>query len=198
MNGIDRIFETILSDAGSDAEQVLSQAQTAADALLEEGRECAERDTKAAYKSLESHIAEIHEKGRLASELESKKMLQAAKQKMIAKVFDQTLETLVGLPRERYLTLLERLAKDALADGLGGELMLNERDLPLYGDDLMKSLKGAVAGNVSLAPETAPIVGGLVIKRGKIELNCALDVLVRMLSEKSALEVANVLFDKGE
>lgn len=69
-------------------------------------------------------------------------------------------------------------------------------------DSLKQSVKSAAEGLsqgrlVALAEDCAPIPGGVVVRRGKIELNCALDVSVRMLAESMAFEVSALLFPEG-
>lgn len=69
-------------------------------------------------------------------------------------------------------------------------------------DSLKQSVKSAAEGLsqgrlVTLAEDCAPIPGGVVVRRGKIELNCALDVSVRMLAESMAFEVSALLFPEG-
>ena len=51
---------------------------------------------------------------------------------------------------------------------------------------------------VTLSEDCVPIPGGVVIRRGKIELNCSLDVSVRMLSESMSFMVGQLLFPEGE
>ncbi|MEG1773612.1 MAG: V-type ATP synthase subunit E family protein, partial [Oscillospiraceae bacterium] len=66
-------------------------------------------------------------------------------------------------------------------------------------EQLLGGAADAISGRLlTLADDTAPIVGGVVVRRGRIEINCALDVIVRMLSEEAAFEVSNALFGKGE
>lgn len=50
---------------------------------------------------------------------------------------------------------------------------------------------------VTLSDETADITGGVVVRRGKIEYNCDIAVIIRILSEEMAPEVHNKLFPKG-
>jgi V/A-type H+-transporting ATPase subunit E len=198
MNGIEKISETILADAKKRADSILAEAEASASSIRKDAKARIERDTASALSASKLRVADIEEKSRLASGLERKKMLQTERQNLIGEAFDKALDALVNLPDERYRALLVKLAKDALSDGLGGELLLNKRDLPKHGEAVHKAVQSEVGAEVTLSADTAPIVGGLVIRRGKIELNCALDVIVRMLSEQAAFEVSNALFGKGE
>ena len=198
MNGIEKISETILADAKQRADAVLAEAEASALALRKDAHARITRDTDAALAASGFRAADIEEKSRLASGLERKKMLQGERQRLISEAFDKALDALVNLPDERYRALLVKLAKDALSDGLGGEILLNKRDFSPHGEAVLKAIQSEVGAEVTLSADTAPIIGGLVIRRGKIELNCALDVIVRMLSEQAAFEVSNALFGKGE
>ena len=74
--------------------------------------------------------------------------------------------------------------------------------LPTLGtirESFRSAADGLSAGKlVSLSDDCAAIPGGVVIRRGKIELNCSLDVSVRMLSESMSFMVSQLLFPEGE
>ncbi len=198
MNGIEKISETIMADARQRADAILAEAAAAAAAIAKDGDARIARDVASAREAYEQRAVDIEEKSRLASGLEHKKMLAAQRQSLIGETFDKALDALVNLPDDRYRALLVKLASDALSDGLGGELLFNECDRKKHGDAVLAQLKDKVKGSITAADDLVPIVGGLVVRRGKIELNCALDVIVRMLSEQAAFEVSNALFGKGE
>ena len=62
---------------------------------------------------------------------------------------------------------------------------------------LVENKEAFGAKKVALAQDTVNIVGGVIIRRDKIELNCALDSIIRMLSQESASIVFEALFPKG-
>lgn len=74
--------------------------------------------------------------------------------------------------------------------------------LPSLGEirDSLRSATDSLSNGklVTLSEDCVPIPGGVVIRRGKIELNCSLDVSVRMLSESMSFMVSNLLFPEGE
>ena len=67
-------------------------------------------------------------------------------------------------------------------------VILNDRDRALCGEQLVEQANRLCGGALTLSPETRPIVGGLILSQGKIELNCALDTLAEL--KKSALSAA--------
>lgn len=62
---------------------------------------------------------------------------------------------------------------------------------------LVEPKEAVGAKKITLAEDTVNIVGGVIIRRGKVELNCALDSIIRMLSQQSASLVFEALFPKG-
>ena len=48
---------------------------------------------------------------------------------------------------------------------------------------------------LTLSQETREMEGGLTLKDGKVEINCAFETQLRMLRETMAADVAKTLFD---
>ena len=193
MNGLTNISDKILADAKQKADAIIAEADVAAAKILADSKKRAEEEAEAVLKDSDARCADAVEKARLASELEGRRLISNARQQMITQAFDTALERLLALPEAEYRRLLVKLANDVLADGKGGEALLNARDRAAHG----QALAGALDGRATLAADSAPIVGGLIVRRGKIEYNCALDVLVRLISEKAAPEVSAALFPEG-
>lgn len=68
------------------------------------------------------------------------------------------------------------------------------------GNLLTKVVTGASAllqgtAMLTLSPETREMDGGLTLKDGKVEINCAFETQLRMLRETMAADVARMLFD---
>ncbi len=193
MNGLSNISNKILADAKQKADAQIAEAQESAAKILADTQKRAGAEAAAVLKDSAARCADVAEKARLVTELEGKKLLSNARQQMITLTFEKALERLLTLPEADYCKLLIKLANDVLSDGKGGEVLLNAKDHAAHG----QALAEAVSGRATLAADSAPIVGGLIVRRGKIEYNCALDVLVRMVSEKVAPEVSSALFPEG-
>ena len=194
MNGINIISDKIMSEAREKAAQIVSEANEQANLILDETSSRAEVESDRIIESARLRAADIEEKARLASELEAKKMLSNVRQDMIRQTFELTLKRLVSLPQEDYCSLLLSLAEKAVADGNGGELLLNKSDRENHGAAVISALEARKIKNVTLAKDTVDISGGIIIRRGSIELNSSLDVIVHMLSQDAAFEVSNALF----
>ena len=69
--------------------------------------------------------------------------------------------------------------------------------LPNVARAASEAVKGFEGKYAELSKDTADIVGGVVIRRGSIEYNCDVSVIIRILSDEMAAEVHDRLFPKG-
>ena len=69
--------------------------------------------------------------------------------------------------------------------------------LPNVARAASEAVKGFEGKYVSLSEDTADITGGVVVRRGQIEYNCDVAVIIRILSDEMASEVHDRLFPKG-
>ena len=192
MNGIDKVAARIVSDAQQEASAMKSEAEkraaelkAAADRHAEELRQTylAEGDAEAEkqYSLLVS-----------AAETEAKKDLLRVKQDVLSEAFDRAVLYLRNLEKERYVKLLSSLARKASETGTE-EIILNPEDREKLGDALLEELKRS-GSRLTLSEETRPIVGGLILSQGRIEINCALDTLADLHRSELAGEAARLLF----
>ena len=93
---------------------------------------------------------------------------------------------------DRYIKLLAALARKASETGTE-DIILNPEDRAKYGGALMDALKSD-GMKLTLSEETRPIVGGLILSQGRIEVNCALDTLADLHRSELAGEAAGLLF----
>ena len=191
MIGLTNISEKILSDARLRAQAIVDEAQATADEILAEAQKKTKKETEEFEKACVDKAEDIQEKARLSTQLDCKKLVSTQRQELISSVYDNTLKKLLELPEEEYMALLLKLCKDVFAveEMEGCEILLNSRDKKAYGQKLVANFSG-----VTLAPKSAPIVGGIVVRKGKIEYNCALDVIVASVSEELSAKVAGALF----
>lgn len=198
MNGIEAILSQIRSDAERQAAELKADAQRQADALLAEGIELARAEAAEAASLGKARAAAILEKARQDAAIEARKRIAAEKQKLLDSAFDRALESLIQMPDDDYAMLLSALVVSACADGEGGELLFSAGDRARVGAAVLKRAKDRLPGAaLTLSEDTAPIRGGVVVRRGQLELNCALEILVRMQAEQCSGEVARTLFPKG-
>ena len=127
-----------------------------------------------------------------AAETDARKETLRVKQDLLTEAFDRAVLYLRNLDEERYVRLLASLAQKTSETG-SEEIILNPEDRDRYGEALMEALK-STGSRLALSEETRPIIGGLILSQGRIEVNCALDTLAALHRSELAGEVARLLF----
>ena len=79
------------------------------------------------------------------------------------------------------------------------EVILSAADRGRIGQKLVAAANAALKerglpGELKLSDETKPVSGGLLLRRGSIEVNCTLDTLLEMSRGSLDAEVASILF----
>ena len=198
MNGIERISDRLVADA--EAEIAALNADTAA--RCGEIRAEYQRRAQEEYQSRMAEGAKTAETRmqRLgsAAEMEATKSILAFKQEMVAKAFADAAEKLANLPQEQYVKFLASQAAAAAATG-SEALIFNARDKAAVGELVAKAANALLAdkgvkGALTVSDETREISGGVIVRQGNIEVNCAVETLVQLRRSELASQVAEILF----
>lgn len=194
MKGTEKIIAHIKADADAQADAILAQAE----------QQCAAIRQDYEAKAKDAYGAKIREGVKLCQDkldsverigqMEKRKAVLAVKQEMVAKSFDKARELLVNLPAEQYTQLLAKLAAKASASG-DEEIILNARDRKAVGEAVVKAANEMIpGGRLTLSAETGDFEGGLILRRGAIEANCTIELLVEMCRGDMSAQLADVLF----
>lgn len=194
MNGIDKLTQRISDDARAEAEQLLQKAREEAAAITADYAKKAEQAGAETLARGKAAAAQREERLASVAAMESRKAALAVKQEMIDKAFELTLEKLGRLPEAEYIDLLARLAVKASVSG-EEEILLSADDKERVGAAVVAGANALKeGGKLTLSERTAPIQGGIVLKDGDVEINCAFETLIRLARHDMAGEVAGVLF----
>lgn len=163
-------------------------------------REDYEKKASAAYgDKIRAGVKECQDKvdsiERIA-QMEAKKAVLALKQEMVSASFDKARDMIVGLPKEQYTAFLAKLAAQAAVTG-DEEVLLNGRDRDTVGPAAVKAANETLgAGRLTLAADAGNFAGGLILRRGNIEVNCTVELLVELCrADMSASLPASSLID---
>ncbi len=193
MNGIDKVAARIVSDARQEASALKAETEARAAEL----KDSADKHAAELRQTLVAEgDAEAEKQYALlvsAAETEGRKETLRVKQELLSEAFDRAVLYLRNMDGDRYVKLLTSLAQKASETG-EEEIILNPEDRAKYGDALLKALKSA-GSRLTLSEETRPIIGGLILSQGRIEVNCALDTLAALHRSELAGEAAGLLFD---
>lgn len=194
MNGIEKITNRILAEAEVDAGKIREEAA----ARCKEIR--AEYDQKAqdAYWNLvRSGVKETEQRmQRIGStaEMEAKKSMLSLKQDMVELAFTEAKKRLLGLSKEDYTAFLTKLAVRASEHGREA-VILNAGDRARCGDAVVAAANKQIKkGQLTLSEETRDIEGGLILKNGDVEVNCAVETLMNFYRDDLATQAAEIMF----
>ena len=198
MKGIEKITSRIEAEARAEADGILEKAGTEAERIrTEAGGHAQERYwelIRAGVKETEQRVRRLD----AAAQMEMRKALLSLKQELVARAFDRACELILGLPRAEYVEFLARQAADAANFG-AGELIFNEKDSAIAGAVLKRANalieERGIPGLLRLSQETRPMLGGLILRDGNVEVNCTVEILVALCRNDLATQVAEAMFD---
>ena len=197
MQGIENITGRIQSDAQAEIDRILADAQAEAEKIQAGYAARADREAADILARGEKSARERGSRLVSAAQMEARKLTLAAKQEMLDKAFELALEQLLALPEADYTALLVGLA---VQTGCGTEtIILNDADREKLGAQVVAQANQAMTqagrtGSFTLSDQTRPIRGGLLLSDGAVEINCALETLVRLQRGELTGEVSKLLF----
>lgn len=196
MKGTEKIIAHIQSDAQAQCDAILAAAQEKCSAIRDD---YAHKAAAAYGERIRAGVKSCADEGESAERLgrmEAKKALLALKQEMIAKSFALAEQKLRSLDEEQYVALLSRLAASSAVTG-EEEIVLNAADRERVGKAVVKAANEKLGGkgSLTLSPSAGDFDGGLILRRGNIEVNCTLALLVELCRGEMSAAIAGVLFD---
>lgn len=194
MNGLEKIVARMEADTQAACDALAASAAENAAAIL---RDCQAQADAAAQDSVQRAAAQAaahleHLNG--SSQLACRQRVLAAKQQLIDEAFARTAQALTTLPQAEYVDLLASLAAE---NGSGDEeLLLSKADRDAVGAAVVEAANAKKPGAAfRLSEETRDTGGGLVLRRGRVELNCSFTEKLRQLRQEESSAVAQLLFD---
>ena len=193
MKGTEKIIAHIEADAQAQADAVLGEARQRCEAIKARFDEKAARLYSDRIREGVKACQDQEDSALRISRMEARKSVLSVKQEMVEKSFDLAVQQIVALPDEKYTAFLANLVKKAGPAG-DEEIILNAADRARVGEALLKAVN-ADGAKVKLSDETRDIKGGLILRRGSIETNCSVELLVELSRGELSAKLADVLFD---
>ena len=194
MNGLDKIIARMEADTRAECNALAANAAENAAAILRDYQAQADAAARDSAQRAEAQAAEHLEHLNGSSQLACRQRVLAAKQQLIDEAFARTAQALAALPQADYIDLLAALAAE---NGSGDEeLLLSARDREAVGAAVVDAANAKKPGAAfRLSDETRDTGGGLVLRRGRVELNCSFTEKLRQLRQEESSAVARLLFD---
>ena len=193
MNGLEKINQRIRQDGSDEVAAIQAETDSRVRTIRDDYRaQIAQLEADASARRSQA-VAERLERLGGSADMERRQMLLAAKQGCIDEAFARAARALGDLPRQDYVALLARLAAE---NGNGDEeLVLSAADRDAIGPAVVSAANALKPGAAfTLSSESRDLGGGLVLKRGLVEVNCTFDTRLRQLRQEMATDVAQILF----
>lgn len=195
MEGMERIRESILAEARTQAEAIIKEAEDKVKEMEIQAEKRAEELTKNRLERAEVEAQEAQKRMLSMAELELKKQSLEAKQSIIDQAFDKALVKLNNLPEEKYAAMIVSALGSVGIKG-GEELIVPPQDREKFQKGLLKKVNDKLGFELKLSDEDRGIQGGFIVKVDGVEINNSFETLLRMEREKVESEIADILFQQ--
>lgn len=198
---LEKIVNKIMTEA-TDTAKVITERAEGELKKLDTELKVEESELKgSAEKAARSDAAEIIRRKASSARLEGRKRVLGEKEMILGEVFAEAKERLLSLPDDKYLELLKGFVLKYASSG-DETIMLSATDqkrlkgkLSAWEKELNGGLKDkGISGSLKVSDETRDIVGGLVLSKGRTEINLSLDVLLSEMRLVLEGELTEILF----
>lgn len=195
MEGMERIRESILAEARTQAEAIIKEAEDSVKEMEQQAEKRAEELTKNRLERAKVEAQDAQKRMLSMAELELKKQSLEAKQSIIDQAFDKALAKLNNLPEEKYAAMIVSALGSVGIKG-GEELIVPPQDREKFQKGLLKRINDKLGFELKLSDEDRGIQGGFIVKVDGVEINNSFETLLRMEREKVESEIADILFQQ--
>jgi len=219
MTGLEKVIGKIIADAEADARVILDKAQAECEAVKAKYAAETEAEIEKLTDECDRECQALIIRARSSAAMAKRNAVLEARAKLIDDAYAAAEKQIRSMSGEQYLDLLQKMLRSALKSQLEGEeesmrlygedispavyeVVLNSRDRETYGENLLEAYRAGYGARLSpvvlqrlrLAPDTAPIDGGLVLRCGPVETNCSLSMLMAANRRETEARVSRILF----
>lgn len=195
MNGTEKIIAHIRADAQAQSDAILAAANGQCEAISKTYAGKAAEAYTSALRAGTRDCGERADSMERMAQMEARKSILAMKQETVSKCFDKAKQMLISLPEAQYTAFLAKLAANASVTG-EEEIILNKRDAGTLGAKVVEAANALKSGaHLTLSDSTGDFEGGLILRRGQIETNCTVELLIELCRGDMSAQLAGVLFN---
>jgi V/A-type H+-transporting ATPase subunit E len=186
------IKKKIEGEAQREAEEILERAEEKKRQIALKTQEEIDSLERASTERLKKEEKEILRRREIVADLDVKKIDLGIRRSLIEKTYDEALRALAALPKGKYVAFMTSLLENAQPEEKDVLLLATEeRYLDQAWLDGFNQKKGM---SVALGDVRVAARGGFVLQRGKVDINCTLEMLVRSVQEEIEADVVQRLF----
>ena len=219
MTGLEKVTGKIIADAEADAREILAKADDECAAIRERHGEALEAELEKLRETNDRVCQALIVRARSSAAMAQRNAILEARAAILNEAYAAAEKQVRSMNGEQYQDLLQKMLRSALKRQLEGEeesmrlygedispaayeVVLSSRDRNTYGEKLMTAfrsglgskLPATVHAKLRLAPDTANIDGGLILRAGPVETNCSLAMLMAENRRETEAKVNRILF----
>lgn len=197
-DGAERIIHRILEDARESAASIIAEAEKSAESIEVEAKQSGERKKEQILEQARKEADEQKRRIIGVAELEARKEMLTAKQKLISDAFAAALSELAAMDDDAYFRVIQDMLLKLSETG-EETVIFSARDLARLPDSFWREVNDALLkegkkGALKPAKEAREISGGFILQSEGTEINASFDALLEMSRDDLEPEVAEVLF----
>lgn len=198
MDGINKIVDRIAAETREEIEAMKAVTDDKCKQILSNYDKIADEEYKKIIEEGEKDCVLQVQRLNSAAAMEAKKSMLVMKQQEVDKVLEKAKQKICNFPDKDYIEFLAKLAGEAAFTGVE-EVIFNNTDKSNVSKEVIKSAneilkKRGIMPKLTVSDETRPIMGGVIVKQGDIEINCSVETLVQLSREDLASQIAEILF----
>lgn len=199
MSNINNLTSKILSDAEERKESILKEANEEKAKIVSKKEALAKSEEATMVEKAKTEAKTAKERIISGAELRSRNEKLTAKQAVIDKVFEKSIEKLCKMSDQEIKEFIKN--KIVNADVVGDEtIILNEKGNKLVDANLLKEINSELLakgkkGELTINKEIRNFKGGFILEKDGIEINNTFEDLVNSERDDLEFEVAKVLFN---
>lgn len=199
MSNINNLTSKILSDAEERKESILKEANEEKAKIVSKKEALAKSEEATMVEKAKTEAKTAKERIISGAELRSRNEKLTAKQAVIDKVFEKSIEKLCKMSDQEIKEFIKN--KIVNADIVGDEtIILNEKGNKLVDANLLKEINSELLakgkkGELTINKEVRNFKGGFILEKDGIEINNTFEDLVNSERDDLEFEVAKVLFN---
>lgn len=187
MNDNQAIIRKILSDAEEYATSAVSGAEAQSRTAIGQAEKDAEESLRKERENARMEGTELLSRRATIARLDGKKAVLAAKQEIVASVFDEALKKLCAAPRDEYFAFVLNGVKKYAESG---DTVVLSESAPFSAEEFAEKLG---VSDVTVV-KTGDFKGGAVVSGAKRDTDLSFEALVADYYEKHSGDVARAIF----
>ncbi len=196
MQGIEKITAKIISDAKLDAKVTDEQTRSQIEELQKKHDAQTKKTINVIKKEASNKAEQYKNRAETMADLAQRRNNLAVKRELIELSFDDAMQKIQNLEDSVYIRFIEKILVN-LGESQG-EVIVSENDNRIS-QSVIESAISALAeknikSNFTLSSIKGDFNGGFILKNGKIETNCTLDMIVKSAKRQLEKSVADELF----